>query len=142
MKPEKIKILESAFSAYSGYLFGVEFKNGVSVCELPYIDQQRICAIMKAETLDGENVSTASSLAKNRELKADTALEMEVEAEPVVELKRESEKIDVTYSREELEAIADKGGIAGLRLIGNDLDVREKSIELMIEKILNVAGGA
>lgn len=141
MKPAKIKILESAFTAYSGYLFGVEFKNGVSVSVLPYIDQQRICAIMKAETLDGENVSTASSLAKNRELKADSALKMEAKAEPVTESKRESAAIEVRYSRKELEAIADKGGIAALRQIGNDLGVREKSIEAMIEKILNAAGG-
>ncbi|MEQ4626805.1 hypothetical protein AB6G19_23190 [Providencia manganoxydans] len=141
MKPARIRILESAFAKYIGVMFGVEFKDGVSVNEIPYIDQQRICSIMKAETLDGENVSGSAALANGRNITAKDAIKHEAKAEPIIESKRESVEITIRYSRAELEAIADKGGIAALRQIGNDLGVREKSIEVMIEKILVAVGG-
>ena len=40
------------------------------------------------------------------------------------------------YSREELEAIADKDGIQGLRDIGNPLNVKATAIDKLIEMIL------
>ncbi|CDL80982.1 hypothetical protein [Xenorhabdus szentirmaii] len=140
MNPAKIKLIESAFSGYNGVMFGVEFENGVSKSLIPFLDQQRICSIMKAETIDGKNMSGAASLSESRELTAKQALEAETKAQPVKPMERTAEKAGVRYSRAELEAVADKGGISALRKIGNDLDVREKSIEAMIESILKIAG--
>ena len=42
----------------------------------------------------------------------------------------------VFYTREELEAIADKEGIPGLRSIGDRLDVKATSITVLMDKIL------
>ncbi|MDC9582345.1 hypothetical protein PSI15_12355 [Xenorhabdus sp. PR6a] len=140
MKPAKIRITESAFADYNGVMFGVEFENGVSKSPIPFLDQQRICSIMKAETIDGKNMSGAASLSESRELTAKQALEAEAKAQPVKPMERAAEEAGVRYSRAELEAVADKGGISALRKIGNDLDVREKSIEAMIESILKIAG--
>ncbi|KMJ44960.1 hypothetical protein AB204_11490 [Xenorhabdus khoisanae] len=142
MKPAKVKLLESAFSGYTGVMSGVMFENGVSKTAIPFIDQQRICSIMKAETVEGKNVSGAAALAESREITAKQALELETKAKPIAELLREGENdAPVTrFTRNELEALADKGGITALRKIGNECNVREKSIEAMIESILNVAG--
>lgn len=141
MKPAKVRLLESAFSGYTGIMSGVMFKDGVSLSEIPFLDQQRICSIMKAETIDGENVSGAAALSQSRHISAQDAVAAEKAAVPVVGMERESDKVEVRYTRAELEALADKGGIAALRKIGNEHDVREKSIEAMIEGILNAAGG-
>ncbi len=51
MKPAKIHLLEPQFLGYTGILCGVYFKDGISVAELPFLDQQRICASMRAEPL-------------------------------------------------------------------------------------------
>ncbi|MDV5678098.1 hypothetical protein QM129_28280 [Klebsiella pneumoniae] len=48
MKPAKIHLLEPQFLGYTGILCGVYFKDGISVAELPFLDQQRICASMRA----------------------------------------------------------------------------------------------
>ena len=42
MKSAKVKLLESTFKGYTGLLCGVQFEDGVSVEELPFVDQQRI----------------------------------------------------------------------------------------------------
>lgn len=145
MKPAKIKLLESAFASYTGYMSGVEFKNGESIGEVPFVDQQRICSIMKAQTIEGVNVSGASALAMSRELTSFFALENEKKADLVIDSPRgedgggSNDEI-IRYTRAELEAVADDGGIAGLRDIGNRFDVKATSIEKMIDAILAVAG--
>ncbi|MCU6236772.1 hypothetical protein KWH75_06780 [Morganella morganii] len=141
MKPAKVRLLESAFAGYTGVMSGVMFKDGVSLSEIPFIDQQRICSVMKAETIDGKNVSGAAALSESRNVSAKDAVAAEKAAAPVVTMERESDSVEVRYTRAELEALADKGGIAALRNVGNEHGVREKSIEAMIEGILNVAGG-
>ncbi|GAA0353351.1 hypothetical protein L9H26_18760 [Morganella psychrotolerans] len=141
MKPAKVRLLESAFAGYTGVMSGVMFKDGVSLSEIPFIDQQRICSVMKAETIDGKNVSGAAALSESRNVSAKDAVAAEKAAAPVVTMERESDSVEVRYTRAELEALADKGGIAALRKVGNEHGVREKSIEAMIEGILNVAGG-
>lgn len=141
MKPAKVRLLESAFAGYTGVMSGVMFKDGVSLSEILFIDQQRICSVMKAETIDGKNVSGAAALSESRNVSAKDAVAAEKAAAPVVTMERESDSVEVRYTRAELEALADKDGIAALRNVGNEHGVREKSIEAMIEGILNVAGG-
>ncbi|PHM52404.1 hypothetical protein [Xenorhabdus hominickii] len=142
MKPAKIKLLEPAFTNYTGIMCGIMFKNGESKTLVPFIEQQRICSIMKAETVEGKNVSGAATLAESRDMTSVDALKVEQKAEQIKPSQRESEvdELIVRYTRGELEALADKGGIAALREVGERLDIHEKSIELMIEKILIVAG--
>lgn len=68
---------------------------------------------------------------------AEEELDAEIE-EMNAEIEEEAETV---YSREELEAIADDKGIAGLRDIGNKNGVKSNSIEDLITKILNVQKG-
>ncbi|EIX5709198.1 hypothetical protein MQG83_005305, partial [Escherichia coli] len=86
MKPAKIVLLEPQFSGYSGMLCGVQFENGVSVAELPFIDQQRICASMRASTVEGKNVSPSAAYSDRGELTAD--LITEPAAPDIVPMKR------------------------------------------------------
>ncbi|HAU5490958.1 TPA: hypothetical protein JD194_18105 [Cronobacter sakazakii] len=143
MKPAKIRILEPQFFAYTGLLCGVLFENGVSVAELPFIDQQRICASMRATTIDGENVSPSAAYALRGNLVADQIVEPE--APEIVPMKRGVEEKEAApvqrFTREELESIADSEGIAGLRQIGKPLGVKAKGIVEMIEGILKAQGG-
>ena len=117
MKTAKVKLLESTFKGYTGLLCGVRFEDGVSVEELPFVDQQRICASMRAETIDGRNVSAAGAYTERYSVTSDTITE--AAAEPVQNLERGTvEPGTQIYTREELEAVADSEGIAGLRVIG------------------------
>lgn len=145
MKAARIQILEPSLQNYTGILCGAEFKEGTSVRELSVIEQQRLCAVMRAQTIDGDNVSAAGQLANSRNKSADEARKEEKSAE-IVEPMARCEAVDVanapTFTREELEAIADAEGISGLRLVGEGIGARGKTINTLIESILKAQGGA
>ncbi|ELD1608233.1 hypothetical protein HVX40_24300 (plasmid) [Escherichia coli] len=145
MKPAKIRLLEQQFLSYTGILCGVQFCDGVSLNELPFVDQQRICASMRAKTLEGVNVSPSAAYSNRNTLVADEIVEPTAPA--IVPMKRGTEEEKVIpkpvqhFTREELETIADSEGIAGLRVIGNQFGVKAKDIVKMIESILKAQGG-
>ncbi|EBL8960136.1 hypothetical protein JKH05_004225 [Salmonella enterica] len=143
MKPAKIRLLEPQFVGYTGILCGVKFKNGISVGKLPFVDQQRICASMRASTVDGINVSPSAAYSRRNELVADKIVEPV--APDIVPMKRGTtegtDKPLPRFTREELESIADCEGITGLRQIGNQIGVKAKGISEMIESILKAQGG-
>lgn len=143
MKPAKIRLLEPQFVGYTGILCGVQFDGGVSVAELPFIDQQRICASMRATTVEGKNVSPSAAYSRRNELVADEIVEPT--APDIVPMKRGTAEAEAKpiqrFTREELESIADCEGISGLRQIGNQIGVKAKGIVEMIEGILKAQGG-
>ncbi|HHT4259130.1 TPA: hypothetical protein ACTYZB_004797 [Klebsiella variicola] len=140
MKSAKVRLLESTFKGYTGLMCGVHFENGVSVNELPFVDQQRICSSMRAETIDGRNVSASGVYSERYELNAADVKEQA--AEPVTNMSRGVAEPGIQiYTREELEAVADNEGIAGLRAIGSSLGVKAKGIVEMIDGILKAQGG-
>jgi hypothetical protein len=140
MKNATVKLLESTFKSYTGLLCGVQFEDGVSVKELPFVDQQRICASMRAETIDGRNVSAAGAYSERYSVTAENLKEHV--AEPVTNLDRGTVQPGIqVYTREELEAVADSDGIAGLRIIGGNIGVKAKGIVEMIDGILKAQGG-
>ncbi|EBX1374164.1 hypothetical protein DQ824_22745 [Salmonella enterica subsp. enterica serovar Newport] len=143
MKPAKIRLLEPQFVGYTGILCGVQFENGISVIDLAFVDQQRICASMRASTEDGINVSPSAAYSRRNELVADQIVEPV--APDIVPMQRGANEVTDKplphFTREELESIADCEGIAGLRQIGNQIGVKAKGISEMIESILNAQGG-
>lgn len=50
--------------------------------------------------------------------------------------------VDVKYTRAQLEAVVDEGGLTGLREIGTQVGVKAGSINDLIDRILEVAGEA
>ena len=143
MKPAKIRLLEPQFLGYTGILCGIQFVDGISVSELPFIDQQRICASMRATTIEGKNVSPSAAYSSRNDLTADDIVE--TAAPDIVPMKRGTAEVEAKpvqrFTREELESIADCEGIAGLRQIGNQIGVKAKGIVEMIEGILKAQGG-
>ncbi|EPO1520846.1 hypothetical protein ACT6ML_004524, partial [Escherichia coli] len=106
-------------------------------------DQQRICASMRATTVEGKNVSPSAAYSSRNNLTAEDIVE--TPAPDIVPMKRgaaETKPKPVQrFTREELESIADCEGIAGLRQIGNQIGVKAKGIVEMIEGILKAQGG-
>lgn len=143
MKPAKIQLLEPQFLGYTGILCGIQFVDGVSVAELPFIDQQRICASMRATTVEGKNVSPSAVYSSRNDVNVGDIIEPT--APDIVPMKRGTAEVVAKpvqrFTREELESIADCEGIAGLRQIGNQIGVKAKGIVEMIEGILKAQGG-
>ena len=93
---------------------------------------------MRASTVEGKNVSPSAAYSDRGELTADLITEP---AAPDIVTPDEPAKQIQTFTREELESIADNEGIAGLRVIGNQVGVKAKGIVEMIEGILKAQGG-
>lgn len=145
MKAARIKILEPSLQHYTGTLCGAEFREGISVQALSFLEQQRICAVMRAQTVDGDNVSPSGQLAAAYNKTAEEARKEEKSAAPLENLPR-AEKVNApahpVFTREELEAVADAEGIAGLRSIGEAVGARGKTINALIDAIVKAQGGA
>ncbi|HGG9109455.1 TPA: hypothetical protein ACJJYX_004347 [Enterobacter cloacae] len=143
MKSAKVRLLESCFKSYTGMLCGIQFEDGISVSELPFVDQQRICSSMRAETIEGTNVSPSGIYSERHGLSANNVKETTAPVNERMERVTTQAHVSTqpTFSREELEAVADSEGIAGLRQIGNELGVKGKGIVEMIEGILKAQGG-
>lgn len=74
--------------------------------------------------------------------KVQAALDAEIKAMEEKAAAEQSGTQVKTYTREELEAVADDKGISGLREIGDEIDAKSNSIEGLIEKILSMQPAA
>lgn len=168
MDKYRIKIVSGIFADYTGPLgAGFEFVNGVSVEALPTLAAQAIAAEGDAYVVDehGELMLQSGSplrVTPGAMPYPDTVTESfyrpesqgevidegedRAEVEPsqaavADELEPESIQSEI-YTREQLEAVADKVGLRGLREIGDKIEVRGKSIPELIERILTKTGEA
>lgn len=154
MKTEFHVKLVGPTAGFTGLMFGMpefEFKDGISVKPLHFIAAQRLA--MEARGLVyldeqgnevGEVVAGSMPLAELSQEPVVT-LRKEEDAEPVgtVEVADQKTGEPSAYQipdRAELEAIADKSGLAGLREIGDKVGVRGKTIPALIEKLLEKRG--
>lgn len=143
-----IILKEPGFENFSGLFGTIYFEDGRSVESVSNHEAQRFGAITRCETEDGLNPSPSQAAVDNRTL---TASEERATVEPTnEELQTQKKSIDkpvtlgdlvqAEISRERLEKIADKSGIAGLRKIADPLGVKDKSVPGLIEKILEKTG--
>lgn len=134
-----IKITEKGWENYTGNLGGVDFIEGVSVREATTMEINRIGANLRIESVDSDqqlSPVTGRSLYFD-EITKEIVSEI-IEHEEATVTEATDGKPVATYSREQLEAIADKGGIAELRKISDELGVKGKSILTLIDGILKV----
>ncbi|CCG43286.1 hypothetical protein [Magnetospirillum molischianum] len=136
---KKIRIVEPGFEGYNGYIGITQFVDGVA--EVDHIRLSQIAAAMRVEDAETERqVGPAMDLIDAHHVKAeveaplerghgDAPVENVLAEEPAAEIK-------LTVTREELEGLADKKGIAGLREIGDQLGVKSNSIPGLIDKIV------
>lgn len=129
----KIRMTQAGWDNFTGYFGVVEFRDGLSVNEVSDMEAQRIAAVISVNREDGTNPSAAQLINDTR------AQPMEVVSTPRGDADAPA-GTPVKYTAEQLAEIADKQGIAGLRVIAKSLDVAGKSIAELIGKILAVAG--
>lgn len=154
MKTEFHVKLVGPTAGFTGLMFGMpefEFKDGISVKPLHFIAAQRLAMEARGLVyLDEQGNEVGEVVAGSMPL-------AELSHEPVVTLRKEEEAqevgtVEVTDQktgepsvyqipdRAELEAIADKSGLAGLREIGDKVGVRGKTIPALIDKLLEKRG--
>lgn len=133
----KIKIVESGWAGYTGYFGAVEFKDGVSVGDVSQAEINNLSANIRIQTIEGDNVGVLKQYEESRNKPASAGATPTPAAEFVASL-----LAPTSYTREQLEEIADQKGIAGLRAIGEQFGVRAKSISDLIDGILEAQAPA
>jgi len=140
-----ITLKEPGFENFSGLFGTVLFEGGRSVESLSNMEAARFGAITRCETDDGSNPSPAQTDLDRREERAsverstDHVSSDELKAEAKAEAEKAAQKLP-KYTREELESIADKQGITGLRVIGDEMGVKARSVPEMIDRLMEKQG--
>jgi len=146
----KIKIVESGYEGFTGMFGVVEFVDAVSVNEVSSAEANLLASIIKvvdAETgLETGNLAS-EALTRDKPVvvtqyltQADIDAGIEETNPSVAAVATPVIVGEKTYTQEELEGVADKEGIAGLREIGDALGVKNTSIAGLIEGILAAQG--
>lgn len=136
----KLRLTQGGFENYSGQMGIIQFENGLSVGDVNPHDALRIASVVGAEWENGQSANVGQLYLDNMDTPAP------VNEKPVfvapVETKIEAPvaKPVKLYTEDQLAAIADKSGIAGLREIADPLGVKGKSIRDLIDGVLKVAG--
>jgi hypothetical protein len=150
----KIKIIQKGWEGYTGILGTVMFKDGVSTRDLTPNEQAYFSVVMRVAEI--ENDGTETHYSASAELTRTGKIQM-----PVVEKRKTVEQIEAeapapaadevtapdpmpveqptekkVWTREELEEVADKDGIRGLRVIGTPMGAKNTSIHKLIDEIL------
>jgi hypothetical protein len=155
----RVKIIQPGWDKYNGPLYGIPFEDGVSQGELRRDQALQLGAMMPVVEIDEngdelgpvspshEMVVTASIAAEVVEpLKTDAQVSAE-KAQLVGETSDFAAQMDELaasaklYTEAELQAIADTKGIAGLRVIGAPLGVKNTAIRGLIREIMAAQNG-
>ena len=127
-----LRIKQIGMEGFSDYLGTVLFENGVSVEPVTQGDAEMLSAIFAMETTEGKDPSNAALYAAISN----------GEEPPVVFAEPLPEVVPVVYdfTRQSLEAVADKSGLSGLRPIGDQYGVKSNSITGMIDNLMALTG--
>lgn len=145
----KIRLIQPGFERYNGQMGVHFFEEGLSVADVRDQDAVRMSAVMLCEWEDGSSANVAQSILDNANTAApvystkgdgsdhDAAADRVAQRAAVVESAVSADKPRTsTFSAEQLEAIADKSGIKGLREIADPLGLKGTSIKELIDSIL------
>ena len=142
---KKIRIVGRGFEGFTGQFGMYQFEGGVSVEYLNRAERDRMAAAVPCVEIDEDGAEQDAGTAARLLRDAGNVEEPKPGLARQTEEERQREVSDVAKSkfpdrklrtREQLEAIADRGGIADLRKIADRWDVRDRSIPALIEKIL------
>jgi hypothetical protein len=125
----KLRLLQPGYENMDGYIGIIEFKDGLSVDDVNEREARQLGLSIRVEFEDGRDPNPAQNLLDSMHNQAPVA--GEEPAEPV-----EPEVPVALLTREDLEAVADKGGIKGLRAIAEGFNVKGTSIVELINEIL------
>lgn len=126
-----LKILEPGYGKFSGYFGTVEFKDGVSIKPVTSIEALRMAALLRVEQVGEEQDETI-----DMRVNFSAPVAQPVEAAPTAPAA--GEQVDgKKWTRAELEEIADKHGIKGVREIAGPMGISGKSIAELISAIVS-----
>ena len=137
----KVRIDEVGYENYTGQLGMLVFENGVSISDVSENELNRMSVVVRL--IDAENVEkqVGSLVDYNKNIETKFPTEKSYATEREAAMVNVGDDIPTTvateYSKEQLEALADKEGINGLREVATPLNVKGTSIGGLIENILN-----
>lgn len=140
---QRLKIVEKGWETFSDYFGGYKFTNGLSDEAVPTADAQRLGSWIRMVGVDDESqVGEGVVQVALTETKADVVVAAADKEPETVSVEQAAEAaVEVTkYTREELEALADQGGIAALRQIGDKIGVKGRGIPELIREIIQKQG--
>ncbi|MGZ8172588.1 MAG: hypothetical protein ACXWT0_01670 [Methylobacter sp.] len=134
-----VRIIDQGWDSFTGDLGGIEFIDGVSVRALTDREISRLGAGMRVESVEsGLQLGIGAQLAAavNDPMVAESyGLGSEEVLEDAVANVAPAQP-GPAYTREQLEAIADTGGIVELRKVAETMGVKGKSIAQLIDGVL------
>ena len=139
----KIKLVEPGWENLTGQFGAYEFVDGVSVDDIPKSEASYLANLVRIETVEdgveGKNPSSTQLLLDTQAQPAETKDLTTGEEQAAIDEKARAElgaKLAKVYTLEELQAVADAEGIAGLRAIAEPLGLKANSITALIEKVM------
>jgi hypothetical protein len=145
----KVKITAAGWSSFTGDFCNMQFKDGVSIDALPRLIIDRVAAIIQCELIDdaGAEVGQAGATARLvgltdvtvpilEPLRVMTEAEAEAERQQGIAAALSAPSNVALYTQDQLEIIAGKEGIGGLRAISDKWRVKGRSINQVIFEIL------
>lgn len=165
MDLQRIRIIAKGWEAFTGDLGGVSFHDGLSDHVLPQRERDRLGSLLAVESCDdgvqsnaaatSEKILRTTSAEVREPMRSDADVrsgqssteepETALTAEPVEPIgppatadvePLEPQETSEPYTRQSLEKIADERGISGLREIADSMDIKGRSINELMTKIL------
>lgn len=138
----RVKITQSGWENYNGDLGMVQFVDGVSAGDMSRTEALALGAFITIVELDDSGdeigqISPAVDLLRTKDLSAEVIEPLQRGAEGEAPEKEQSEVQKVSYTEEDLAAVATEKGIAGLRAIAKPFGVKDTSVRGLIEQILS-----
>lgn len=139
----KYRIDEVGYENFSGRMGAVEFKDGVSVSEItPQQVSALGCIVRLVEVESGQTVGATSDFLNVKDIVLPVLERHEDPEQDVVQPAVLEEEVNHIapkyYTRQYLESVADKDGIAGLRELATKYGIKGISIASLIGELLSV----
>lgn len=140
--PQRIRITEKGWNGYTGYFGGIEFVNGLSKEPVESMHSTRLGSLIRVQLVDSDfQAGDAANLQRAMRTEAEVIPESpRTSMENLTPAAKPAEPAPPAHTRESLEAVADKMGIAGLREIAEPMRVKGRGIQELIEEILKAQG--
>lgn len=139
----KLRLTQPGFETYSAQMGVIFFENGLSTTDVSVMDATRMSAVMGCEWEDGTPSNVSQIYLDNMKTPAPLFVDADSATQDPTAVVQAHEKAAVaglSYTEEQLAAIADKDGIAGLRVISEPLGIKGNSISGLISAILKAVG--
>lgn len=139
-KPRRLRITEPGLDNYNGLFGMVEFVEGVSVHQVGWQEAARLGANVRVVDYDEpeRQVGPVSDYERIKHTTADAPMVKAMDTGIFVdgEIKSATQR----FTRAELEDIADKQGLAGVRAIANAVGRTGRSIAQCVDAVLEAQG--